>query len=116
MNTHRHQRCLDAIAGRAVDRAPTYLPGIACSVASQILGRPAYTGTHSLHFAEVLAWWNGDAAHADFEAKLKEDLVAIHRMLDIDVYRFPWRMNVKPFAHHRNSAGERGDDVLGSIG
>jgi len=85
-------------------------------VASQILGRPAYTGTHSLHFAEVLAWWNGDAAHADFEAKLKEDLVAIHRMLDIDVYRFPWRMNVKPFAHHRNSAGERGDDVLGSIG
>ena len=95
----RHQRCLDAIAGRAVDRAPTYMPGIACSVASQILGRPAHTGTHSLHYAEVLAWWNGEAAHAEFEAQVHEDLVAIHRALDIDVCRFPWRMNVKPFAH-----------------
>ncbi|MEI8312796.1 MAG: uroporphyrinogen decarboxylase family protein [Verrucomicrobiota bacterium] len=95
----RHQRCLDAIAGRAVDRAPTYIPGIACSVASQILGRKAYTGTHSLHYAEVLAWWNGEAAHAEFEAQLSEDLLSIHRALDIDVYRFPWRMSVKPFAH-----------------
>ena len=82
-----------------VDRTPAYIPGIACSVASQILGRPAFTGTHSLHYAEVLAWWNGEAAHAEFEAKLHEDLVAIHRVLDIDVYRFPWRMNEKPFAH-----------------
>ncbi len=75
------------------------MPAIACSVASLILGRPAYTGTHSLHYAEVLARWNGEAAHAEFEAQLHEDMLAIHRALDIDVCRFPWRMNVKPFAH-----------------
>jgi len=95
----RHRRCLDAIAGRTVDRAPAYMPGIACSVASQILGRKAHTGTHSLHYAEVLAWWNGEAAHAEFEEQVSRDLVDIHRALDIDVCRFPWRMNVKPFAH-----------------
>ncbi|MFZ4694538.1 MAG: uroporphyrinogen decarboxylase family protein [Verrucomicrobiia bacterium] len=95
----RHQRCLDAIAGRPVDRAPTYIPAISCSVASHLLGRPVYTGTASLHYAEVLAWWNGEAAHAEFEAKLAEDLVAIHRALDLDVIRFPWRKNEKPFAH-----------------
>jgi hypothetical protein len=94
----RHRRCLDTLAGRSVDRTPNYLPAISCSVASQILGRPAHTGTASLHYAEVLAWWNGEAAHAEFEAKLAEDLVAIHRALDLDVFRFPWRMNVKPFA------------------
>lgn len=74
------------------------MSGIACSVASQILGRKAHTGTHSLHYAEVLAWWNGDAAHAEFEAQLSEDLMEIHHAFDLDVYRFPWRMNVKPFA------------------
>lgn len=47
----------------------------------------------------MLAWWNGEAAHAEFEAQIHEDRVAIDRALDIDVCRFPWPMNVKPFAH-----------------
>ena len=83
----RHRRCLDAIAGRPADRAPSYLPAISCSVSSQILGRPAHTGTASLHYTEVLAWWNGEAAHAEFEAKLVEDLVAIHRALEPGLVR-----------------------------
>jgi hypothetical protein len=81
-----------------VDRAPAYLTAMSCSVASEILGRPALSGTGSLHYAEVLAWWNGDAAHAEFEAKLAEDLLALHRALDLDVFRFPWRKNERPFA------------------
>lgn len=92
----RHERCLAAIAGRPVDRAPTYLPGIACAVASDILGRPVHTGTGSLHYAEACAWMKGDAAHTDFEEQLLNDLVALYRALDIDVFRMPWREREKP--------------------
>lgn len=92
----RRQRCEAAIAMRAVDRAPTMLLGMACSVASEILGRPAYAGTTSLHWAEVLAWSRGEAAHKEFEQKLRQDLLDLHRVLDLDVWHPPWRMNQRP--------------------
>lgn len=94
----RHQRCLNAIAAQPGDRAPTYIPAIACEVASKILGRPAHTGTGSLHYAEVSAWAKGGAAHAEFEARLCQDIIELHRILDIDVIRMPWRMNIRPSA------------------
>ncbi len=92
----RHQRCLDAISGKPVDRPPKYLPAIACEVSSRILGRPVHTGTGSLRYAEVLAWAKGDSAHADFEAQFLQDIVEIHHVLGVDVFRMPWRMNVRP--------------------
>jgi uroporphyrinogen decarboxylase len=96
---HPHlTRCLATLEGGEVDRAPRYLPAISCQVASAILGRPVHTGTGSLHYAEVAAWADGEAAHAEFEGRLEEDLVAIHRALDVDVLRMPWRMNVRPDA------------------
>ena len=94
----RPQRCLDTLAGCAVDRAPLHVPAIACSVSSIILGRPAHTGTGSLRYAEVAAWAEGEAAHAEFEARLFEDVVAVTRALDVDVLRMPWRMNERPEA------------------
>ena len=94
----RMGRCVATLDAKPVDRLPAYLPAIACQVASQILGRPAHSGTGSLHFAEVNAWADGDAAHADFEEQLIADLVAIHRELDLDVLRMPWRMNTRPAA------------------
>ena len=98
-NSHpRLRRCAATLAGEQSDRAPLYLPAISCGVASAILGRPVHTGTGSLHYAEVAAWADGDAAHAEFEAHLIEDLVAVHRALDLDVLRIPWRMNVRPDA------------------
>ena len=97
-NELRLQRCLDTLSCRAVDRAPLHLPAIACSVASAILGRPAHTGTGSLRYAEVAAWADGAAAHAEFEARMFEDVVAVHRALDVEVLRMPWRMNERPDA------------------
>jgi len=94
----RRERCLAAIAGKPVDRAPTYLHGIACEVASKLLGRPVNTGTGSLHYAEAAAWMQGDAAHEEFVEKLYEDLAAVFRALDIDVFRMPWREDEKPAA------------------
>jgi hypothetical protein len=91
-----HLRSLAALSGQTPDRTPTYLPAINCSVASQILGRKVHTGTGSLHYAEVLARAHGDNAHDDFEHQLLIDLRDIHRALNIDVLRMPWRINRKP--------------------
>jgi hypothetical protein len=92
----RHERCSAAIAGRPVDRPPRYVPGIACEVASRILGRKAYGGTGSLHYAEACAWTGGQAAHDEFEEALYRDLADLYRALDIDVFRMPWRMTAPP--------------------
>ncbi|MCC6679717.1 MAG: hypothetical protein IT445_02335 [Phycisphaeraceae bacterium] len=81
---------------RSTDRAPRYISAIACSVGSALLGRPALTGTGSLRYAEALALYRGPAAHAEFLARFEQDLLDIHRMLDVDVIRMPWRMSVKP--------------------
>lgn len=98
-NPHsRLNRCRATLACQPVEQVPLYTPAISCGVASAILGRPAHTGTGSLHYAEVAAWANGAAAHADFEGRLYEDLVAVHRALDLDVLRMPWRMNARPDA------------------
>lgn len=79
------------LEGKPADRLPMYCPTIACDVSSAILGRPVHTGYHSLSFAECRAWVNGEAAHAEFEQKLFEDLIAIHRELKWDVIRLPLR-------------------------
>ena len=92
----RTTRCLAAIGGQAVDRLPTYLPGMACDVASALLGRKAHAGTGSLHYAEACAWMKGDSAHAEFEEQLLIDLADLYRALDIDVYRMPWRERTRP--------------------
>ncbi|MBI2441285.1 MAG: hypothetical protein HYV35_07945 [Lentisphaerae bacterium] len=92
----RQERCLAAIGGRSVDRPPRYIPGIACEVSSKILGRSVNTGAGSLMYAEACTWLKGESAHAEFEAKLFEDLAAVFRALDIDVYRMPWRERRKP--------------------
>ena len=94
----RHRRCLAALQCAPVDRAPRYIPAIACEVASEFLGRPAHTGSGSLRYAEVAAWADGAAAHAEFVAQMIEDLAELHRLLEVDVFRMPWRMNECPDA------------------
>ena len=96
MNVTRHARCQAAISGNPVDHPPRYVCGIACEVSSRILGRKAHTGTGSLHYAEADAWCKGDAAHAEFEQKLHQDLADVFRALDVDVFRMPWRMRERP--------------------
>ena len=51
----RFQRCAATLRCEPVDRAPLYIPAIACDVSAAILGRTAYTGTGSVRYAEVAA-------------------------------------------------------------
>lgn len=93
-----YQRCLATIAGRTPDRVPAYTPTIACDVASKLLGRPAITGGPHLWYAEARAWMQGESAHAEFEQRYEADLLALHRLLGMEVFRYGWRRTVRPAA------------------
>lgn len=90
------QRCLDTIAGKTPDRVPAYTPTIASDVASLILGRPAHTGGPGLWYAEAVAWSRGPAAWQEFDRQVVEDVIAIHRALNWEAIRLPWRKNIHP--------------------
>jgi uroporphyrinogen decarboxylase len=93
-----YERCLAAIEGRCPDRVPAYTPTICCDVASKILGREVNTGGPSLWYAEAKAWMAGEDAHAEFEQRYEQDLLALHRALEIETFRYGWRRDVRPTA------------------
>ncbi len=82
--------------GKKPDRMPFFFPTIACSVASEILGREAHTGGDSLHFKEEKSWLYGEQAHAEFVQKYQEDSLELHKRLGADIIRETWRCRAKP--------------------
>ncbi len=87
----------DAVLGHGKpDRPPFYFPTIACSVASELLGRAVDSGADSLHFREERSWLDGEAAHGDFVARHQEDAIALNRLLRADVVRETWRSAGRP--------------------
>lgn len=91
-----YECCVVTIEGRVPDHMPAYTPTIACDVASKILGRKVNTGSPSLWYAEAKAWVAGKNSYAEFERKLEEDRIELHRLLGNDVFRYPWRVNIRP--------------------
>lgn len=90
------ERFLAVLEHRKPDRLPLYVPTVACSVASQILGYEAHTGGDSLHFKEEYSWTQGPAAHDEFVQKYREDTMALARALGVDVVREAWRCRRRP--------------------
>lgn len=78
------------------DRVPLYIPTVACSVASALLGYEAHTGGDSLHFNEEFSWTQGDNAHDEFVLKYREDTLALAKLLGVDVVREGWRCKRRP--------------------
>ena len=78
------------------DKLPFYFPTIACSVASELLGRPVFSGGDSLHFAEERSWLLGESAHAEFDHRYREDAIELNRKLGADVVRQTWRSSARP--------------------
>jgi hypothetical protein len=94
MNTFER---LDAIiAHNKPDKMPLYFPTIACSVASEILGREVNSGTCRMHFKEELSWFYGNSAHEEFVCKYREDAIELNRKLRADIVRETWRSKRKP--------------------
>jgi hypothetical protein len=89
----RFNRILDH---KKPDRMPLYIPTVACSVASQILGYEVHTGGDSLHFKEEFSWTLGSDAHDEFVHKYRQDTMALARALGVDVVREAWRCRRRP--------------------
>lgn len=84
------------LKGEKPDKMPFYFPTIACSVASEILGRKVKTGADSLHFAEEMSWLDGANAHEEFVCKHREDVLELNRKLRADIVRETWRCKSRP--------------------
>lgn len=78
------------------DRLPLFIPAVACSVASKILGYDAHTGGDSLHFKEEFSWTLGGHAHEEFVQKYREDVLTLSKKLGVDVVRDVWRQKRIP--------------------
>jgi len=92
------ERIRAAFEHREADRVPIFEQGVASDVASEILGREAFTGATYLHYQEALAWMQGEAAHQEFEQRLKQDMLDVARALHFDMLSPPWRNSERPAA------------------
>lgn len=90
------QRIMDVFEGRKPDRIPVCEQAFASSVASEILGYTAYTGSTDLHYYESCAWMDGEEAHNEFVEKCYSDVIALHKKLELDILFLPWRMAQRP--------------------
>lgn len=77
---------------------PLFEQAVASDVASELLGREAFTGATYLHYQEAAAWMRGEQAHADFEERLRRDLLDLARVLRWDMISPPWRHSARPAA------------------
>jgi len=92
------ERIRAAFAHREGDRVPLFEQSVASDVASEILGRQAYTGTTYLHYQEAAAWMQGEEAHEEFRVHLEQDLLDLARTLEFDMLHPPWRCGERPAA------------------
>lgn len=87
----------DAILeGKKPDKMPFYFPTIACSVASEILGREVDSGGDSIHFKEEASWLDGENAHQEFVERYRENAIELYRKLGADIARETWRSKGRP--------------------
>jgi hypothetical protein len=93
------ERVACAFEFRPYDRVPIYQAGFSATMASQILGRPAYVGGGHAQYLESLARWNGEDAHQEYLARAWQDPVELCRKLELDVVRTSyWRLGQTPTA------------------
>lgn len=89
-------RFLLAFQHKEGDRIPLFEQEVACSVASEILGRKAYTGSVSLHKAEADAILLSENAYQEFLEKVCEDVIDLANALEFDAVKPPWLLKERP--------------------
>ena len=90
------ERIRAAFAHTEGDRVPLFEQSFASDVASEILGRQAFTGTTYLHYQEACAWTKGEEAHREFEQQVYRDVVDLALALNFDMLHPPWRLSERP--------------------
>jgi hypothetical protein len=91
-----HKRIEAVFSGQTPDRVPICEQAFASSAASELLGREVHTGGTELHYQETLAWLRGEQAHAEFVEQVYQDVLELHRFLDLDILFLPWRFGARP--------------------
>jgi hypothetical protein len=81
---------MKAFTGEATERPPAWEQAFCSDVASEILGRPAATGSVILHYQEAVAAMNGEAAHQEFLQQIEDDQFALARTLGWSAISYPW--------------------------
>lgn len=84
------ERFIAAFRHEAVDRVPTFEQSVASTVASDLLGRPALTGTTDLHHDQAVASLQGEAAYEDFIERTLADNLALAEHLGFEAVSVPW--------------------------
>lgn len=84
--------------GQPTDRLPAFEQAIASDVAGAILGRPVATGCTMFQYQEAAAWMRGEAAHDEFVASMRQDVIDLHRAFEFDMLIPPWRQPWRPTA------------------
>jgi Uroporphyrinogen decarboxylase (URO-D) len=84
------ERFRAAFAHEPVDRVPLMEQSVASTVASELLSRPALTGTTDLHHDQAEAAVKGDAAYDEFIETVLQDTVALAERLGHDAVSVPW--------------------------
>ncbi|MGH7144542.1 MAG: uroporphyrinogen decarboxylase family protein [Planctomycetota bacterium] len=82
--------------GRMPDRPPVYEQSIYSHVATSVLGRPCEIGGGAIKRNEVAAWLKGEQAHAEYVARMLDDLVDTVKAVGLDMIRLPWRERRRP--------------------
>ncbi|MCS7224853.1 MAG: hypothetical protein NZ959_09905 [Armatimonadetes bacterium] len=90
------ERALRTFSGLPTDRVPYCEQSVCCKVASEILGRPAFTGGGLLRMKEGEIWLRSDEDHDAFVHQVLDDLIACARFLGWDMITVPWRHSLRP--------------------
>ena len=108
------ERVRAAFDCRIPDRVPIYQAGFSATVASQILGRPAYVGGGHAQYLEACALWEGPDAHEEYLTRCWRDAVDLCRALELDVVRTTyWRMPERPTRRIDEHTFAYGDETRG---
>lgn len=82
--------------GRHPDRPPIYEQSIYSHIATHVLGRRCEIGGGAIKRNEAASWLQGEKAHADYVARMLQDLVDTVKKIGLDIIRLPWRERRRP--------------------
>jgi len=91
-----NQRILAAFRHERTDRLPLFEQSVASSVASELLGREAFTGTTALHRDCSEASIRGRDAYDELMERVLDDTVALADLLGHDAASVPWVLPYEP--------------------
>lgn len=84
------ERVLATFEHESTDKVPISFTGVACRIASELLGREAYVGFGIQGWREAKALWKGEHSHQEFLERSLLDAFELAKAMDQDVVRYKY--------------------------